>query len=64
MPRFAARIKHDEVVTMVKAVKDCGLTIARVTYNGERIDVIIGESEVPKLDDKRSDGGLLREPQL
>lgn len=63
MPRLAARIKHDEIVRMVKAIKSCGLPIARVTYNGERVDVAIGESEAPALDDTPSDGGLLREPQ-
>ena len=44
MSRFAARIKHDEIVRMVKAVRSCGLPVARVTFDGTRVDVIIGDS--------------------
>ena len=43
MSRPAARISHDEVTRMVKAVKRLGLPIARVSYDGNRLDVIIGE---------------------
>lgn len=45
MPRHAARIKHDEIVRMVKAIRACGMPIARVTFDGKRVDVIIGEKE-------------------
>lgn len=29
---------------MVKAVRSCGLPVARVTFDGQRVDVIIGDS--------------------
>lgn len=67
MSRPAARIKHDEIARMVKAVRSCGLPVARVTFDGARIDVIIGESEHKtdtKVDERTSGEGLIREPQL
>lgn len=45
MGRLAAKIKHDEVVRIVKAVKACGLPVARVSFDGERVDIVIGENE-------------------
>lgn len=44
MTRVAARLRHDEIARMVKAVQSCGLSVARVTFDGNRVDVIIGES--------------------
>lgn len=66
MSRAAARINHDEVVRMVKAVKACGLPIARVTFDGNNVAVIIGdsgESLARPVDHERQDDGLIREPQ-
>lgn len=50
MARRAARITHDEVTRIVKAVRDCKLPIERVTYDGERVDVIIGEPNAEDVD--------------
>lgn len=67
MSRPAARIRHDEITRMVKAVQACGLSVARVTYDGHRIDVIIGESGekvAAPIDQHANDEGLIREPQV
>jgi hypothetical protein len=64
--RALARISQDEVARMVKAVRSCGLTIARITYDGKRVDVIIGDSgEKPAepVDEEPERPRLLREPQ-
>lgn len=48
MSRTAARISHDEICRMVKAVRSCGLPVARVTFevaqDRARVEVIIGDS--------------------
>lgn len=63
MPRHAARIRHDEVARMVKAVLACGLPVARVTYNGDEVHVVIGENTGAALDAGEPGDGLLREPK-
>lgn len=69
MSRRAARITHDEVRRMVKAVRDCGLSIGRVSFDGDRIDIVIGSGEI--VDTTPAPAGqppkvvpLLREPKL
>lgn len=42
MTRRTARIHHDEVARMIKAVNACGLTVGRVVFDGETISVVIG----------------------
>lgn len=42
MTRRAARITHDEVRRMVKAVRSCGLSVGRIDFDGERLSVVIG----------------------
>lgn len=42
MSRRAARITHDEVTRMVKAVRDLGLPIGRVVFDGSALSVVIG----------------------
>lgn len=42
MSRRAARITHDEVCRMVKAMQSCGLQIGRVDFNGELLSVVVG----------------------
>jgi hypothetical protein len=42
MSRRLARITHSEVKRLIKAVMSSGLTVQRVTFDGERIDVIVG----------------------
>lgn len=71
MGRNAARITHDEVVRMVKAVRTCGLPIARVTFDGNRVDVVIGKPESassePNTDlpsKEPASSGLLAEPEV
>ena len=67
MSRPAARITHDEVARMVKAVKGTGLPIRKVTYDGSRVEVVIdngdiGEADAPPLAMDGEDRPLLREP--
>ena len=67
MTRRAARISHDEVKRMVKAVQGCGLSVARVSFDGARVEVIIGDSGEgvpPIIDEADNDDGPIREPQL
>lgn len=61
MPRPAARISHDEVARMVKAVRACGLQVARVIFDGRRVEVVVDNAEkVEALEPTGSE--LLREP--
>jgi hypothetical protein len=55
MARRAAVITHDDVRRVVKAALSCGLPIQRVTFDGKRLDVIIGEPETKPVD-KQADG--------
>lgn len=67
MSRPAARITHDEVCRMVKAVKSLGLPISRVSFDGNRVDVIIGEvgeTGEAAIDRPANSDGLIREPHL
>ena len=67
MSRALARIKHDEVVRLVKAVRACGLDVSRVSFDGAKVDVIIGHSGEPapaQVDEPANDEGPIREPQL
>jgi hypothetical protein len=68
MSRPAARITEDEVRRMVKAVAACGLPIARVTFDGAIINVVIGSGDIGE--NRTEPGGqeqnkpaLIREPQ-
>jgi len=68
MTRPAARITEDEVRRMVKAVAACGLPIARVTFDGSIINVVIGSGDIGE--NRAEPGGqdqnkpvLIREPQ-
>lgn len=67
MSRALARIKHDEVVRLVKAVRACGLDVSRVSFDGAKVDVIIGhsgEQATPAVDEPANAEGPIREPQL
>jgi len=65
--RASARVNHDEVVRMVKAVQRCGLPIGEVVYENGRVRLVIGGdsgNKVPPLVDAAGeDEGLIREPQ-
>lgn len=50
MARRAAKITHDEVTRLVKAVCACKLPVQRVTFDGVKVDVIIGEPDAAPLD--------------
>lgn len=68
MTRPAARITEDEVRRMVKAVAACGLPIARVTFDGAVINVVIGSGDIGEKSSDTSGQGqdkptLIREPQ-
>lgn len=69
MSRRASRITQDEVARMIRAVQSCGLSIGGVTFNGDRVDVVIdnGDSgdQRPALAGQEDDGpGPIMEPQL
>ncbi len=68
MGRRAARITHDEVCRVVKAVRSSGLSIGRVVFDGHSVSVEIGGDSVeitPRTsghEDERD--GLILEPKL
>jgi hypothetical protein len=66
--RRAARITHDEVTRMVKAVRDLGLPIGRVIFDGESVSVVIGgdigEDAPPVTSIAQTPAPLIREPKL
>lgn len=68
MTRAAARVNHDEIVRMVKAVQRCGLPIGEVVYENGRVRLVIGVDSgqiAPALVDEPDPGeGLLVEPKL
>lgn len=68
MSRRAARITHDEVCRMVKAVSSCGLPIGRVVFDGATLSVEIGSAGKDEVDNSTRHEGkvvpLLREPKL
>lgn len=68
MTRRAARITHDEVTRMVKAVRDLGLPIGRVIFDGVSLSVVIGgdSGEKPVETNSQDDTvvPLIRKPKL
>lgn len=67
MSRRLARITQDEVARMVKAVRSCGLTVSRIRFNGEVVDVIVVENvenAAPAIDEPGATRGPIREPQI
>jgi len=65
MTRALARITHDEVARMVKAVRSCGLHVTRVQYDGQKVDVFVAESVeniARPVDSPRADDAPIREP--
>jgi hypothetical protein len=66
--RRAARITHDEVTRMVKAVRDLGLPIGRVVFNGSELSVVIGgdsgERPLAAAIQDNDETALIREPKL
>lgn len=68
MTRRAARITHDEVTRMVKAVRDLGLPIGRVIFDGSSLSVVIGgdsgEKPVEMGSQDETVVPLLRKPKL
>lgn len=59
MTRRTARITHDEVTRMVKAVRDLGLPIGRVVFDGSALSVVIGGESG---EDQPGSNGQLPEP--
>jgi hypothetical protein len=45
MPRTRARITHDEVVRLIKDVQSAGLPIARVSFDGVTVEVVVGKPD-------------------
>lgn len=68
MTRRAARITHDEVTRMVKAVRDLGLPIGRVIFDGSSLSVVIGGDSGEKPAEANTQDEtvvpLLRKPKL
>ena len=55
---------------MVKAVRSCGLPVARVTFDGKRVDVVVGQPESASSElntdlpsKEPASSGLLAEPK-
>lgn len=68
MTRRACRISHDEVTRMVKAVRDLGLPIGRVVFDGASLSVVIGgdigEKPPAPAGQDNEPPKLIREPKL
>ncbi|TIO15574.1 MAG: hypothetical protein E5X86_19575 [Mesorhizobium sp.] len=68
MTRRLARITHDEVTRMVKAIRDLGLPIGRVIFDGDALSVVIGVDSGDKTTETASQDAtvvpLLRKPKL
>lgn len=47
MTRRAAKVTASEVERLIKAVKAAGLPIARVTFDGDRVDVVVQSNDNP-----------------
>lgn len=66
--RRAAKITHDEVTRMLKAVRDLGLPIGRVVFDGNSVSVVIGgdsgERPAPEAMQDNGEPALIREPKL
>jgi hypothetical protein len=66
--RRVARITHDEVTRMVKAVRDLGLPIGRVIFDGVSVSVVIGgesgDTAPPPPSNDPTPEPLLAEPKL
>lgn len=45
MSRPRARITQDEVVRLIKGVQSAGLPIARVSFDGEMVEVVVGKPD-------------------
>ena len=58
MSRARARITHDEVARMVKAVQSCGLSVGQIVFNGDEVRVVIGgdigDRLAPSIDGPKS----------
>ena len=64
MARRIARISQDEIARLIKAARSAGLSIARVTFDGHEVSVIIGDKEPVQVGTSPIDRGLLAEPEL
>lgn len=64
--RRKARTTYDEVTPLIKGVQSAGLPIARVSFDGDRIEVVIGQPMDSRPGDqhKAAQPTLLREPKL
>ena len=63
--RRKARITYIEVTPVIKGVQSAGLPIARVIFDGDRIEVVIGQAVVSGLDClHKVEPPLLTEPKL
>ncbi|PBB32063.1 hypothetical protein [Mesorhizobium sp. WSM3868] len=67
MSHRAARITYDEVTRIVKAVRDVGLPIGKVVFNGELLSVEIaddnGDKPARNLANASTVAPLLRKPK-
>ena len=65
MPRRQARIGHDEVARLIKAVLSSGQKIDRVIYDGEKVSVVVWQPGTDRADKSEGPYGKpLREPVL
>ncbi|UUP19477.1 hypothetical protein NTH_03980 [Nitratireductor thuwali] len=61
MTRRAARITHDEVRRLIKAVLSAGLPIERVCFDGERVEVFTSEAKSICHENDRAEFETLQE---
>lgn len=64
MSRPAARIKYDEVARLIKAATTCGLTVTRIIYDGERVEIVTGPADRLDIEPTSDPPKPLLEPQL
>lgn len=69
MTRRAARISHDEIARMVRAVRREGMSIGAVEFDGEKLRIVVnngdsGETQVTPPALVPEGKTLLREPKL
>jgi hypothetical protein len=49
MTRRAAKVTEHEVRRLIRAVQACGLPITGVSFDGDRVEVVIGGRDGPQV---------------
>lgn len=48
---------------MLRAARSAGLKVARYSFDGNKVDIIIADNDAEPVDKPDESNGLLREPQ-